>query len=198
MYNKIEHYKNNKTEITEELLLEIRGLTDGKQIALDILELDAGEALSAIHCIEFNKCKEDILYFRDNYLKIKTDNGNIFSNNIDNKNEIQDKALLAISKNTSVQITSNKQTRKSTAAEIFALHQFNFKLHKTIAVVAHKPSWAKYSIAKITDMYCTIPVWMRVKSKNLKTSMTSETGSKILTAALSENSFRGLDRKSVV
>lgn len=99
----INHYKQNKDLITEELLKELRSHgNEGKQIALDILDmekdseqyyLDAyGNRIShdgnrrlkksftkipffKIHEIELMKCAEDIHYFKNNYVKITTQKG---------------------------------------------------------------------------------------------------------------------------
>lgn len=98
----IEHYKNNKNEITQELLDELRETKVGKQIAFDILDLPQNDEgyyldsfgkeityqkiptlkninrklpLSQIHIDEIMKCQNDIYYFMRNYVKIKTPKG---------------------------------------------------------------------------------------------------------------------------
>ena len=102
----INHYKANKNLITSELLDKLRSFGErGKDIALEILDteksndnyyLDAfGEKisnngnrnqkkaftqmkLSKIHLIEIEKCKNDLMYFKDNYVKILTKSGYSF------------------------------------------------------------------------------------------------------------------------
>ena len=102
----INHYKTNKNLITSELLDKLRSFGErGKEIALEILDteksddnyyLDAfGEKisnngnrnqkkaftqmkLSKIHLIEIEKCKNDLMYFKDNYVKILTKSGYSF------------------------------------------------------------------------------------------------------------------------
>jgi len=99
----IEYLKSNKNEITEELLELLRSYgNEGKQIALDILDLPMDEEqyyldafsnritfngnrrlkksftkmpVSEIHKIEMEKCEADVHYFKDNYVKIKTQAG---------------------------------------------------------------------------------------------------------------------------
>lgn len=99
----IEHYKNNKQLITYELLQKLRSYgNEGKQIALEILDtektpdnyyVDAyGEKiaflgdreikrpftkmkLAQIHIDELKRCAEDLNYFRENYVKIRTKDG---------------------------------------------------------------------------------------------------------------------------
>lgn len=99
----IEQYKNNKQLITYELLQKLRSYgNEGKQIALEILDtektpdnyyIDAyGEKiaflgdreikrpftkmkLAQIHIDELKRCAEDLNYFRENYVKIRTKDG---------------------------------------------------------------------------------------------------------------------------
>lgn len=99
----IEQYKNNKQLITYELLQKLRSYgNEGKQIALEILDtektpdnyyVDAyGEKiaflgdreikrpftkmkLAQIHIDELKRCAEDLNYFRENYVKIRTKDG---------------------------------------------------------------------------------------------------------------------------
>ena len=99
----INYLRENKHEITSDLLDELRSHgNEGKQIALDILDLPKDEEqyyldafgnrisfsgnrrlkkqftkleLSPIHIEEIKKCSEDLHYFKDNYIKIKTKSG---------------------------------------------------------------------------------------------------------------------------
>ena len=98
----INYLKNHKSQITVELLDELRKSKEGKQIAIDILETERDEEeyyldafgnrisfngnrqikkaytkmnLSEIHLKEIEKCSQDIEYFKNNYVKIKTPSG---------------------------------------------------------------------------------------------------------------------------
>lgn len=98
----ITYLKNNKQEITRDLLNELQKTKEGKNIAFKILDLEKNDegfyldafgkeisyqkipslknrsrklALSPIHTEEIKKCKEDIFYFMNNYVKIKTPKG---------------------------------------------------------------------------------------------------------------------------
>ncbi len=178
---RINYLKDNKSKITEEILDELRsfGLA-GKQIALDILELKENETIQDIHCIEIEKCREDLFYFKENYLLIL------------NKDELQDKMLRAISANQKVQITSDRQPKKSYAAVIYALHQFNFDVKKTIGIASNKTEVAKEFISHTTNLYNYIPNWMRIPARNLKTSMISEGNVRIIIDVANKNAFRGV------
>lgn len=99
----IDFYKKNKQEITSELLNTLRAYgNEGKHIALDILDIEKDEEqyyldsfgnrmsfngnrrvkkafsklpLYPIHHEELRKCMEDLEYFKDNYVKIRTKSG---------------------------------------------------------------------------------------------------------------------------
>jgi hypothetical protein len=99
----IQYYKENKKEISQDLLFELRSFgNEGKKIALEILDFEKDHeqyyldaygnrmsfngnrrlkksftklSLSDIHKKELEKCQEDIHYFKDNYIKIKTKAG---------------------------------------------------------------------------------------------------------------------------
>lgn len=179
---RIDYLRNNKDQITEDVLTELRSYgVSGKQIALDILEKRDDENLSEIHMQEIVKCINDVIYFKDNYLLVL------------NKDELQDKFLKAIKVNQKTQITSARCTKKSYAAAIYALWQFNFFTGKTIGIVASNQSTAKNTISNISNLYTRIPSWMQMPAKHLKTSITSKEGNnRIIIDSINENAFRGL------
>lgn len=99
----VEFLKNNKDQITGELLEELRSFgNEGKHLALEILDFSKDSEqyyldsfgnritcngnrmlkkqftkldLSPIHIEELQKCADDIHYFKDNYIKIRTKSG---------------------------------------------------------------------------------------------------------------------------
>ena len=99
----VEFLKNNKDQITGELLEELRSFgNEGKHLALEILDFPKDSEqyyldsfgnritcngnrmlkkqftkldLSPIHIEELQKCADDIHYFKDNYIKIRTKSG---------------------------------------------------------------------------------------------------------------------------
>lgn len=177
---RIDYLRNNKTAITDEILKELRSYEiAGKQIALDILELKEDEQIQDIHCIEIQKCREDLFYFKDNYILIL------------NPDELQNKLIKSISKYQKIQITSGRSTKKTYAAVIYALHQFNFARDKIIGIVSSKSAFTKEFVSNTTNLYNQIPSWMRIKARNLKTSMTSEMNVKIIIDIADEKCFRG-------
>jgi hypothetical protein len=184
---RIEFLKNNKSQITTEILEELRSFgLSGKQIALDILDISSEESLQKIHLIEIEKCREDILYFKNNYLLIL------------NADELQDKMLKAISANKKVKLTSDRHTKKSYASIIYALHQFNFEVNKIIGVVSCTSTPAKEFISNTTNLYNCLPVWMKVQSRNLKTSMRGKNGSRIIIDIVDSKAFRGISLNALI
>ena len=177
---KIQFLMNNKSKITEDILQELRsyGLA-GKQIALDVLELKQYETIQDIHYIEMEKCKNDVIYFKDNYLLIL------------NKDELQDKMLEGIKIYNKIHLTSARQSKRTYAACIYALWLFNFYEKKTIGIASYKSTWSKEMISHITNLHNYIPTWMKIKSRNLKTTMTSEMKTQIVTDLVDGNAFRG-------
>lgn len=184
---RINYLRNNKNEITDEILKELRSYgVAGKQIALDILELKEDENISPIHMLEIQNCKNDVFYFKDNYILIL------------NPDELQDKLIKSISKYKKVQLTSGRSTKKTYAAVIYVLHQFNFTRDKIIGVVSSKSAFTKEFISNTTNLYNQIPSWMRIKARNLKTSMTSEMNVKIIIDIADEKTFRGISIDTLI
>ena len=184
---RIEFLKNNKSQITTEILEELRSFgLSGKQIALDILDISASEPIQDIHCEEIEKCRTDIAYFKDNYLIIL------------NKDPLQDKLITGILQNPKVQLTSSRGTKKSYAAVVYALWLLNFHSNKTIGVGSSKLDFAKQFISNATNLYEHLPEWMRVQSRNLKTSMRAENGSRVIISLADDNAFRGISLSCLI
>lgn len=101
----INYYRTNKDEITYDLLDELRVTKKGKDIAQKILDIEKNEEnhyldafgnvisfkktptlksinrkipLHSLHIEEIKRCREDIFYFMDNYVKIATHEGVTF------------------------------------------------------------------------------------------------------------------------
>ena len=184
---RIDYLRNNKKEITSDILEDLRSYgIAGKQIAIDILELKEDERVSPVHLEEIQKCIDDVFYFKDNYILIL------------NPDELQNKLIKSISKYQKVQITSSRQTKKTYAAVIYALHQFNFARDKIIGVVSSKLAFTKEFISNTSNLYNQIPSWMKVKARNLKTSMTSEMNVRIIIDLADEKCFCGYSLNTLI
>lgn len=156
----IDHLKANKDLITMDLLDALRSHgNEGKHIALEILDLNKDEEqyyldafgnrisfmgnrrlkkaftklpISPIHIEEIKRCAEDIHYFKDNYIQIRTKSGvnfpelrkyqDDFINSIlpdDNEDNIGLMGRQCCSASTSVKIINNSIETEMSFEELF-------------------------------------------------------------------------------
>lgn len=158
--NVITALRENKHEITYELLESLRAHgNEGKKIACEILDMSKDHeqyyldafgnrmsfngnrrlkkaftklALSPIHQQEIEKCKNDIHYFKDNYVRIKTKTGVNFPELRSYQNEFIDvmieeglEAIVSLqgrqccSARTTVKIINKSEEKELTFEELF-------------------------------------------------------------------------------
>jgi hypothetical protein len=214
----IEHYRTNKQEITEEILHELRLCgNEGKQIALEILDLDKdGEQyyldafgnrmsfngnrrlkkaftkipLAEIHKIEIGKCAEDIHYFKDNYVKIKTKRGINFPDLRPYQDDFIE--VIAAPDNDSILGLMPRQSGKTITVAIYLSHCSIFMRDINVGIVANKGKSAREFLASTKNILVDLPSWMQlgIQSWN-KSFIEIENGMRILTDVPSEDSFRG-------
>lgn len=214
----IKNLKDNKDQITPELLEKLRSTgNDGKQIALDILDikkdseeyyLDAFDNrisfygnrrlkkaftkcnLSEIHIIEIKKCASDINYFKDNYIKIKTKKGV----NFPDLRKYQDEYIETLSnENNSDTIgLMGRQSGKSVSTGIYLAHLYNFKKDLSMGVVANRGSTAREILNTVKNIIISIPIWMQQGTEIWnKGSIENESMMRILTDVPTADAFTG-------
>lgn len=213
----IEQYKNNKQLITYELLQKLRSYgNEGKQIALEILDtektpdnyyVDAyGEKiaflgdreikrpftkmkLAQIHIDELKRCAEDLNYFRENYVKIRTKDGI----NFPEMRTYQQGFLDALTSDYETIVSLQpRQSGKSITTAIYMVWLFNFDHDKNMGICANNGGLAREFLNNVRNMFYNLPMWMRVGvSVWNKGTIESENKMRILTDSPSENSFRG-------
>lgn len=213
----IEQYKNNKQLITYELLQKLRSYgNEGKQIALEILDtektpdnyyIDAyGEKiaflgdreikrpftkmkLAQIHIDELKRCAEDLNYFRENYVKIRTKDGI----NFPEMRSYQQGFLDALTSDYETIVSLQpRQSGKSITTAIYMVWLFNFDHDKNMGICANNGGLAREFLNNVRNMFYGLPMWMRVGvSVWNKGTIESENKMRILTDSPSENSFRG-------
>lgn len=214
----VEFFKNNKDQITFELLQALRSHgNDGKQLALDILDfekdndqyyLNAFEErisfngnrrlkkaftklnLSQIHLEEIERCYNDIHYFKDNYIKIKTKAGV----NFPDLRDYQDKFINDIlpDENEGIIGLMGRQSGKSISTGIYLAHKYNFGEDMNIGIVANKGPMAREFLANVKNMLIELPIWMQQGSTVWnKGSIENEKKMRILTDVPSQDAFRG-------
>ena len=221
----IDYYKNNQNEITEELLSKIRSYgNEGKELALEILDtkksednyyLDAfGNKLSyngdrnlkgaysqmnlaPIHIKEIEKCLKDLMYFKDNYIKIRTKDGISFPELRTYQEEFLNQCLDDNSEGI-VQL-AGRQCGKSITTAVYLTWKFNFDKDANIGICANKGSLAREFLNNVKMIFQFLPMWMRVGITVWnKSSIESENKMRVLTDVPSENAFRGFSCKILV
>ena len=213
----IEYFRNNKSQITSDLLSTLRSKgNEGKQLALDILDtekdteeyhLDAyGNRisfngfrflkkcytkmnLSKIHLDEIKRCADDLHYFKDNYIKIKTRTGVNFPDIRDYQNEFLD--VLNSDEENIVTLLS-RQAGKSVTVGIYLTLLYCFRTELNIGICANKGKLAAEFLNNVKNMLIELPLWMVQGTKVWNvSSIGNESDVRIMTDVPSGDSFRG-------
>ena len=214
----IEHLKSNKNEITSDLLENLREQGDeGKLIALEILDTErdhegyyvdsfgnrlsfngnrgikgqfAKMDLSDIHVAEIKRCSEDIHYFKDNYIRIRTKNGINFPEMREYQNEFI--TIIEDDENEDILGLLPRQSGKSVTVGIYLAHLYNFSQDRNIGIVANRGAMAREFLNNVKNMVLELPMWMQLGTIIWnKGSIENEAGMRILTDVPSSDSFRG-------
>ena len=214
----IEHFKRNKHEITSELLEEMRSFgNEGKQLALDILDIFKDEEqyyldafgnrisfsgnrqlkkaftkidLAPIHIEEITKCAEDLHYFKDNYIKIKTKTGVNFPDLREYQNDFLD-SILPDENEDNIGLMG-RQSGKSISTGIYLVHKYNFSRDINIGIVGNKGAQAREFLNNVKSMFLELPIWMQQGSVVWnKGSIENESKMRILTDVPTSDAFRG-------
>lgn len=139
--------------------------------------------------IEWEKCKNDPIYFIENYIKIVTLDYGLqlmrlypFQKNIINTFYEHDKTVAAC----------GRQLGKSTVMAAILCHYIIFNEAKNCAILAHQARAAKEILDRVKKAYEYVPKWMKhgVITWN-KGSIELENLSKIMAAATGSGSVRG-------
>lgn len=213
----IEYYKKNKSEITSELLQQLRSIgNQGKQIALDILDTETNDdnyyldafgspiafrgdrelkraytkmKLADIHIEELQKCASSLDYFRENYVKIRTKDGV----NFPELREYQAGFLKALTSDyESIISLQPRQSGKSVTTAIYLTWKFVFDNDKVIGICANDGGLAAEFLKHVKNIFCYLPMWMKVGIKTWNGgTIESENEMRVLTDGPSKDSFRG-------
>lgn len=213
----IKHYKDNKDEITQELLDKLRETKEGKKIAFQMLDLPQNEEgyyldsfdkeisyqkiptlkninrklpLSQIHIDEIEKCQNDIYYFMKNYVKIKTPMGVDYPDLRYYQLEFLD--CIIQPENESILGLLPRQSGKSVTVGIYLCWLAIFEKDINIGIAAQSHSMASEFLTKVKDIFMELPIWLTpgVKVWNVK-SISLENGVRLMSDTASSNAFRG-------
>jgi hypothetical protein len=139
---------------------------------------------------EFIKCKDDPVYFANNYVKIVTlDHGlQTFK-----PYHFQEKLINNFHEHRFNICKMPRQTGKSTTVVSFLLHFAVFNDNVNIGILANKAATARELLDRLQTAYENLPKWMQqgIISWN-KGSLELENGSKILAASTSASAVRGM------
>ena len=140
--------------------------------------------------IEFLKCKEDPIYFANNYVKIVSlDEGLVQFKPY----AFQEKLITNFHKYRFNICKMPRQTGKSTTVVSYLLHYLIFNDSVNIGILANKAATARELLGRLATAYENLPKWMQqgIISWN-KGSIELENGSKILAASTSASAVRGM------
>lgn len=142
---------------------------------------------------EYIRCKEDILYFAENYYYIQTiDWGRIKIPLWEFQKKLL-KVLVDPSPKRHIIVLSARQMSKTTVSALYLLHQLLFTKDSNIAILANNERTSREILSRIQMAYINLPLWLQkgVVEWN-KGSMLLENGVKIIAASTSSNSIRGM------
>jgi hypothetical protein len=138
---------------------------------------------------EFIKCKDDPIYFAQQYIKIThVDHGLIPIDLYDYQKDIID----STKNHRNTIVLTGRQQGKTTTAVCLILHYVLFNNHKLVALLANKGDAAREILSRIQLAYEHLPKWLQqgVVEWN-KGSVELENGCKILASSTSGSAIRG-------
>ena len=140
--------------------------------------------------IEFLKCKDDPVYFANNYIKIVSLDEGLTQFH---PYHFQEKLINNFHANRFNICKMPRQTGKSTTVVSYLLHYAVFNDSVNIGILANKAATARELLGRLQTAYENLPKWMQqgIIAWN-KGSMELENGSKILAASTSASAVRGM------
>jgi hypothetical protein len=140
--------------------------------------------------IEFLKCREDPIYFANNYVKIVSLDEGLTQFH---PYHFQEKLIENFHNNRFNICKMPRQTGKSTTVISYLLHFLIFNDSVNIGILANKAATARELLGRLATAYENLPKWMQqgIISWN-KGSIELDNGSKILAASTSASAVRGM------
>ena len=140
--------------------------------------------------LEFVKCKEDPVYFANNYIKIVSLDEGLTQFH---PYHFQEKLINNFHDNRFNICKMPRQTGKSTTVVSYLLHYAVFNDSVNIGILANKAATARELLGRLQTAYENLPKWMQqgIIAWN-KGSLELENGSKILAASTSASAVRGM------
>ena len=140
--------------------------------------------------LEFVKCKEDPVYFANNYIKIVSLDEGLTQFH---PYHFQEKLINNFHGNRFNICKMPRQTGKSTTVVSYLLHYAVFNDSVNIGILANNAATARELLGRLQTAYENLPKWMQqgIIAWN-KGSLELENGSKILAASTSASAVRGM------
>ena len=140
--------------------------------------------------LEFMKCKEDPVYFANNYIKIVSLDEGLTQFH---PYHFHEKLINNFHNNRFNICKMPRQTGKSTTVVSYLLHYAVFNDSVNIGILANKAATARELLGRLQTAYENLPKWMQqgIVAWN-KGSLELENGSKILAASTSASAVRGM------
>lgn len=151
--------------------------------------LDAKFEYTPEMVIEFEKCRDDMLYFAKNYFYIiDPDIGKVQIELYD----FQERLIEGFKSHRFNVILSPRQASKTTLMTIAALHEACFKGYRTTVIVANKESTAMEIFRRVRLAYEELPTWLKPAVKEYgKTGCEFANGSRISISTTTGSAGRG-------
>jgi hypothetical protein len=139
--------------------------------------------------VELNRCKNDVMYFLRNYIKIVSQDSGIINFE---PYDYQEELIQGFTDNRFSICMLSRQSGKSTIVAAYALWFACFNSHKNIGIVSNKAEAAKNFLSRLKYMYELLPVWLKPGVPGwAQTTIEFDNHTKLYTAATSKDSFRG-------
>jgi hypothetical protein len=139
--------------------------------------------------LNLKRCKEDIVYFAENFFQVVTlDKGKCLIK----LHPVQENILRSLVDNRFVALLAARQTGKSTLLTIFVLWMALFHNDHRAAIVANKETTAINIFKRIRMAYEQLPNYIKAGVKEYgKTGMTLDNDSSIIVSTTTATSIRG-------
>lgn len=179
--------------INNSMIEDIRNDINGKSLTYrrdpTIRKSGTKIALTAEHVQEFVRCASDIVYFAEHYIYIQSSEGLSLIKLYD----YQKQALYNLQNNRFNIFMWARQTSKSTTSGIFLIWYIIFHRDKQVALLANKMFTAREIFSRCLLMFEHLPHFLKpgVNYYN-KSTLDLDNGSKLICAATSKSSIRGL------
>jgi len=138
---------------------------------------------------EYIKCRDDVVYFVENYCKIVSKDDGLIPFK---PYSFQKTILDTIHANRFVINMLPRQMGKTTVVAAYLLHYLIFNSHKEIGILANKGATAREILSRIKMMYEHLPLWIQPGVDEwAKSYITCGNGSRIIAESTSSDSVRG-------